>query len=269
MCIDVLTAIQLPNGFHGGIPTTKHNSNIPALLASLCRNPPSKLLVIETNSQSHHRTRLDHHLHALQHQPHGRLDLLLRHRKHTSYLARVRDNLPVPQAHRRAQTISNRQRLDGRNPLASLQTLSTVIRAFEARLCAEYPRRRLIREERSHAGVEATPADGRDHGIESLAGVLDYIPILLLELQSRRALPADDVEIVVRRHEDGVCFGLDVADYCFALYARRAAEHYLCAVGVGAGDLGWRADTGHDDVGGDVESARGEGEGLGVVSCDI
>lgn len=83
--------------------------------------------------------------------------------------------------------------------------------------------------------------------------------VLLFDLETRRALATDNVEVVVRRNEDGIGLALDFGDDGFALGACRSAEDDFRGVGFCAFDFGGGADAGHDDVGGDVERGGCEG----------
>ncbi len=87
------------------------------------------------------------------------------------------------------------------------------------------------------------------------------------DFQRHGALAEDDVGVVVGGDEDCAGKGLDFVDEGFALGGCGAGEVDLGAVGFCGGDFGRGRDCGHDYVGGCVEGAGCEGEGLGVVTC--
>ncbi len=67
LCLLLRHSKHLPQRFKTHVPSTKHDAQIPSLLPPFTFHNSSKILVKQRSRKSHHRTRLNHHLHPLQH----------------------------------------------------------------------------------------------------------------------------------------------------------------------------------------------------------
>ena len=108
-----------------------------------------------------------------------------------------------------------------------------------------------------HAGQQAAPAGGHQHGL--------HLGHLLEDLQAHGALPGDDVGVVERVDEDGTgLLGERLRGGQHVLEV--PAEAHLRAVARGGRDLGDRRPVGHEHGGAGAEHLRGERDALGVVA---
>lgn len=157
---------QPPNRLNSRIPPTKHDPDIPPLLAPLPLHHPPKPLIEQHGRQPDRRARLNHNLHPLQHQPQRRLDLPLRDGVHSADFRRVADDGPRDGADGRAQAVGDGEGADARDARPRREPAPRVVGALEAGLGAEDGGAGAgegRRDTREHAAAAA----GGDDGVET------------------------------------------------------------------------------------------------------